>query len=154
MVHWLWQLQGSLLMKIMIDMQFIEKHVKGFDEFRKSLHISPDEAEKITGIPAENIIELAYIIGKGGPVTFLPGYGLQRHINGGQTIRSILSLAVITGNIGKTGAGFNYANLQSYIYDDIKEPLSYYPDPEKDFPFRRSISMAKLGADMLKSSQS
>lgn len=135
----------------MADLPFIKRHVKGFDEFRKSLHISPDEAAGITGIPAENIKELAYIIGKGGPVTFLPGYGLQRHTNGGQTIRSILSLAVITGNIGKKGAGFNYANLQSYIYDDVKEPLSYYPDPEKDYPFRRSISMARLGSDMLKS---
>jgi anaerobic selenocysteine-containing dehydrogenase len=132
----------------MVDMTFISDHVKGFDEFTKSLHISPTDAEKITGIPAKDIIELAYIIAKGGPVTFLPGYGLQRHKNGGQTIRSILSLAVITGSIGKKGAGFNFANLQSYIYDDVKEPLSYYPDPKNDFPFRRSVSMARLGADM------
>ncbi|MCX6254865.1 MAG: molybdopterin-dependent oxidoreductase [Bacteroidia bacterium] len=134
----------------LIDLNFIEKHVKGFDKFSKSLHISPDEAEKISGIPAESIVELAHIIGKEGPVTILPGYGLQRHQNGGQTIRSILSLSVLTGNIGKPGSGFNYANLQSYIYDDLKEPLSYYPDPEKDLPFRRTISMTKLGMDMLK----
>jgi anaerobic selenocysteine-containing dehydrogenase len=133
----------------MADMPFISQYVSGFDEFRKSLHITPADAEKITGIPSENIYELAYIIGKGGPVTFLPGYGLQRHKNGGQTIRSILSLAVITGNIGKEGSGFNYANLQSYIFDDIKEPLSYYPDHQKDFPFRRNVSMASLGRDML-----
>jgi anaerobic selenocysteine-containing dehydrogenase len=114
------------------------------------LHISQDEAEKITGIPARSIVELAHIIGKEGPVTILPGYGLQRHQNGGQIIRAILSLSVLTGNIGKSGSGFNYANLQSYIFDDLKEPLSYYPDPEKDLPFRRTISMTKLGIDMLK----
>jgi len=134
----------------LIDLPFIVSHVKGFDEFRKSLHISPADAEKITGIPEEAIIELAHTIGNGGAVTFLPGYGLQRHHNGGQTIRAILALAVITGNLGKPGTGFNYANLQSYIFDDIKEPLSYYPNPEKDAPFRRTISMAKLGIDMLK----
>jgi anaerobic selenocysteine-containing dehydrogenase len=139
-----------LINENMIDLPFIESHVKGFDEFRKSLHISPADAGKITGIPEESIFELAHIIGNGGAVTFLPGYGLQRHHNGGQTIRAILALAVITGNIGKTGTGFNYANLQSYIYDDIKEPLSYYPDPGKDAPFRRAISMAKLGIDILK----
>ncbi len=54
----------------------------------------------------------------------------------------------MTGNLGKQGAGFNYANLQSYIFDDLKEPSSYYPDPEKDFPFRRTISMTNLGRDM------
>jgi len=140
---------GIIIEENMFDSKFVERHVKGFDEFRKSLCISPSSAEIITGIPSENIIELANIIGRGGPVTFLPGYGLQRHLNGGQTIRSILSLCVITGNIGKSGAGFNYANLQSYVFDEIKEPLSYYPNTENDFPFRRSISMAKLGSDML-----
>jgi anaerobic selenocysteine-containing dehydrogenase len=131
------------------DNTFIEKHVLGFDEFRQSLHITPSDAERITGIPERNIIDLAHIIAEGGPVTFLPGYGLQRHQNGGQTIRAILALSVLTGNIGKSGSGFNYANLQSYIYDDPKEPLSYYPDAEKDKPFRRTISMAKLGTGML-----
>jgi len=131
------------------DIQFIRKHVKGYDEFSNSLKISPSDAEIITGIPAENVRELALIIANGGPVTFLPGYGLQRHLNGGQTIRAILSLAIITGNLGKPGAGFNYANLQSYVYDDIKEPVSYYPDPETDLPFRRTVSMAKLGNDLL-----
>jgi anaerobic selenocysteine-containing dehydrogenase len=62
----------------------------------------------------------------------------------------LLSLAVLTGNIGKKGAGFNYANLQSYVFDDVKEPMSYYADQESDKPFRRSVSMAKLGSDMLK----
>jgi len=117
----------------LIDHEFIRKNVMGFDELNQSLHISPAEAELITGIPEKNIIELAYIIGKEGPVTVLPGYGLQRHRNGGQTIRSILLLSVLTGNIGKPGSGFNYANLQSYIFDDLKEPLSYYP-LKKHFP--------------------
>jgi anaerobic selenocysteine-containing dehydrogenase len=132
----------------LIDRQFLDKHVHGFGEFKNSLTISAAEGEMLTGIPAEKIVELARIIGTGGPVTIIPGYGLQRHLNGGQTIRAILSLSVLTGNIGKPGSGFNYANLQSYIFDDIKEPLSYYPDPEKDFPFRKTVSMAKLGRDI------
>jgi anaerobic selenocysteine-containing dehydrogenase len=132
-----------------IDTEFISKYVKGFTELTRSLHISPTEAELITGIPAKNIIELAMIIGKNGPLTILPGYGLQRHQNGGQTIRSILLLSILTGNIGKSGTGFNYANLQSYVFDELKEPMSYYPDPDTDMPFRRTISMTKLGSDML-----
>jgi anaerobic selenocysteine-containing dehydrogenase len=135
-----------------INKPFIERYVSGYKEFIKNLKITPEDAEKITGIPVETIVELANIIATNSPVTFLPGYGLQRHSNGGQTIRAVLSLAVLTGNIGKSGSGFNYANLQSYIFDSLKEPLSYYPDPVKDLPFRRVISMAKLGEDMLKTS--
>lgn len=133
----------------LINKPFVEKNVLGFHEYSKSLRITPSDAEKITGIPEKNIIELAILIGKEGPVTILPGSGLQRHKNGGQTIRSILALNVLTGNIGKPGTGFNYANLQGYIYDDLKEPISYYPDPVKDMPFRRTISMTKAGLDIL-----
>lgn len=140
---------GILINEDLVDSEFIGKYVEGYEAFRNSLNISLSKAETITGIPGAEIERLAFIIGNGAPLTIIPGYGLQRHLNGGQTIRSILSLAVITGNIGKSGAGFNYANLQSYIYDDPKEPLSYYPDPVKDAPFRRSISMAKAGNDML-----
>ena len=134
----------------LIDKEFIKNYVSGFDEFKESLEIDPEDGEKITGVPKVVIIELAHLIGTGGPVTFLPGYGLQRYTNGGQTIRSLLTLCILTGNLGKSGAGFNYANLQSSIYDNPKEPLSYYPHPVDDAPFRRSISMALLGVDLLR----
>ena len=48
-----------LIEKNLIDHEFIEKNVKGFEELRQSLHISPADAELITGIPAENISGLA-----------------------------------------------------------------------------------------------
>src|SRR5664280_869035 len=140
---------GVLIENELIDYEFITNHVIGFDDLKQSMHITPGEAERITGIPEETIIELASIIGKNGPLTIVPGYGLQRHQNGGQTIRSVLLLSILTGNIGKPGSGFNYANLQSYVFDDIKEPMSYYPDSVNDLPFRRTISMTKLGSDML-----
>jgi len=138
MEHWLLLLPAFLIDKDLIDKDFIEKYVSGFEAFRNSVDITPSDAEKITGLPSEEIVSLANIIGKEGPVTFLPGYGLQRHLNGGQYDQSNPLPCIITGNIGKAGAGFNYANLQSYVFDTIKEPESYYPDREKDLPFRRS----------------
>ncbi len=131
----------------MTDREFIRKHVAGFDKFKASLQMTPDKAQEITGIPAHEIIELAVAAAGAGRLNIVAGYGLQRYTNGGQTIRSILSIPVITGMIGRPGCGFNFASLQSYIFDDVKEPLSYYPDREADKPFRRAISMAKFGPD-------
>lgn len=131
----------------MTDREFIRKHVAGFDEFKVSLQMTPDKAQEITGVPADEIIELAVAAASAGRLTIIAGYGLQRYTNGGQTIRSLLTIPVITGMIGKPGCGFNFASLQSYIFDDLKEPLSYYPDRESDKPFRRAISMAKFGPD-------
>lgn len=129
------------------DTEFISRHVTGFDAFAVSLEMTPDKAQEITGIHADDIIRLAVMTAGAERLTVVAGYGLQRYTNGGQTIRSILSLPVITGMIGKPGCGFNFASLQSYIFDDVKEPLSYYPDPETDKPFRRAISMATFGPD-------
>jgi len=129
------------------DKEFISRHVSGFGQFAASLQITPDKAQEITGIPAQTIIDLAVAAAGAGRLTIVAGYGFQRYTNGGQTIRSVLSIPVITGMVGKPGCGFNFANLQSYIFDEVKEPLSYYPDQETDKPFRRAISMATFGPD-------
>ena len=132
------------------DTDFISRHVKGYEEFCASLTFTPEEAEDISGIPAVQIERIAHMIATAENVTFLVGYGMQRFTNGGQSVRSLLSLAVITGNIGRSGAGFNYANLQGYLFDKFKEPLSYYPDINPDSRIRREISVARLGEDMLR----
>lgn len=129
------------------DVKFIGQHVSGFAQFASSLDITPDKAQEITGIPADDIVRLALMTASAERLTIVAGYGLQRYTNGGQTIRSILSIAVITGMLGKPGCSFNFANLQSYIFDDTKEPVSYYPDKETDKPFRRAISMATFAPD-------
>ena len=134
----------------LVDTDFINRHVKGYEEFCASLTVTTQEAENISGIPAIQIERTAQIIASTENVTFLVGYGMQRFTNGGQTVRSLISLAVITGNIGRPGTGFNYANLQGYLFDKYKEPLSYYPDINPDSRIRREISVAKLGEDMLR----
>lgn len=132
------------------DEAFLEKHVLGFPEFAQSLKsLDLDHASRECGIPLYLIEELAREMGCIKPMTLMAGYGVQRYTNGGQTTRCLLALSVITGNIGKAGACWHYANLQSYIFDVIKEPESYFPDSEKDKPFRRRISTALLGEQML-----
>ena len=132
-----------------IDKEFIEKYVLGFDEFKERVEkYTLELVSEICRIPVEAIQELAKEIGTAESMTLTPGYGMQRYENGGQTTRCILALSVITGNIGKPGACFHYANLQSYVFDDLKEPESYFPGCEHP-SFRRKISVAKLGEDLL-----
>lgn len=133
-----------------IDRDFIEKNVVGFDQFKERVEAyTPEKVADICRISAQSVIELAKLIGTVKPMTLVPGYGMQRYENGGQTTRCLLALSVITGNIGKKGGCWHYANLQSYIFDNLNEPESYYPGCEHP-SFRRKISVAKLGEDMLK----
>ncbi|MCU4175059.1 molybdopterin-containing oxidoreductase family protein [Carboxylicivirga sp. N1Y90] len=132
-----------------IDKKFIEKNVLGFEAFKKKADLyTLEKVADVCRIPVESIKELAKLIGTIKPMTLIPGYGMQRYENGGQTTRCLLALSVITGNIGLKGGCWHYANLQSYVFDDLKEPESYFPGCE-DPCFRRKISVAKLGEDML-----
>lgn len=134
-----------------IDKQFIDKYVLGFSEFKDSvLKINLNEASKECGVSVEFIKELAQNIGTIKPMTLIPGYGMQRYTNGGQTTRCLLALSIITGNIGKPGACWHYADLQGDIFSEIKEPLSYFPPKKPDGIFRREIATARLGEDMLR----
>lgn len=139
-----------LILNNWIDKEFIDEHVSGFEQFKEHVKdCSSLWASEITGVPEEFIYKLAWSIGNIKPMTLIPGYGMQRYSNGGQTVRCLLALSVLTGNIGKSGACWQYANLQSYVFDDVLEPLSYYPPVKADGIIRRSISTARLGVDML-----
>ncbi len=134
-----------------VDHEFINKYVLGYDEFRESvLSIDINEASRECGISLEFIHKLANLISTIKPMTLIPGYGMQRYSNGGQTTRCLLALSIITGNIGKSGACWHYADLQGDIFSEIKEPQNYYPPEKPDGIFRREVATARLGEDMLR----
>ncbi len=135
-----------------IHHQFIGNHVLGFQQFAEMVEeYTLVRAEQITDVRAALIERLAEYIGTLDPVTICPGFGMQRYTNSGQTMRALLSLLAVTGNIGKPGAGWAYANLQSHIFDDVKDPIAFYPPPVQEGGVRVSISTARLGQDMLAS---
>jgi anaerobic selenocysteine-containing dehydrogenase len=133
-----------------VDKEFINRNVIGYEPFcERTQAYTPKKVAAICGLPEIAISRLAELIGNTKPMTLIPGFGMQRFSNGGQTIRCLLALSAITGNIGKPGGCWHYANLQSYVFDDVKEPQSYYPGNEAPC-FRRKVSMARLGEDMLR----
>ncbi|WP_425805915.1 molybdopterin-containing oxidoreductase family protein [Desulfitobacterium sp. Sab5] len=94
-----------------LDWDFMRNHIQGFEEYAlKVKEYSPAKVAERAGVSQEKLLELARRISHAGPVSFILGYGLQRYVQGGKTIRAIDALAAITGNIGKTGAGIYYAH--------------------------------------------
>ncbi len=133
-----------------IDRAFIERHVVGFDAFADRVRgLPPERAAEIADVPVEQIEQLAEWVGAAASVTMCPGFGMQRYTNSGQTMRSLLALLAITGNIGRPGAGWVYANLQSHIFETVKDPIAFFPPEKPDGVMRVSISTARLGRDML-----
>jgi anaerobic selenocysteine-containing dehydrogenase len=133
-----------------IDHGFIDSHVEGFEAFRERVQEFPHErAAEITGVPAGAILNLAQDLARIQPATICAGFGMQRYTNSGQTMRSMIALLALTGNMGKPGAGWQFANLQAHIFDPVKDPIAFYPPEKPDGVVRVSVSTARLGQDML-----
>lgn len=92
------------------DKDFIQNHTIGFDEVKKIVeNLSYEEIERKCGISKDTIEKVAQIYLQ-KPVSTFIGYGPQRYLNGVNTIRTIDYLVAISGNIGISGGGANYAH--------------------------------------------
>jgi formate dehydrogenase major subunit len=81
---------------------------------------TPEMVERITGIPRDQFLEVAKLVGEmGSPdkvMTIVYAVGLTHHTTGSQMIRSGAVLQLLLGNIGRPGGGMNaergHANIQ------------------------------------------
>jgi formate dehydrogenase major subunit len=81
---------------------------------------TPEMVERITGIPADQFLEVAKLVGETGRpdkvMTIVYAVGLTHHTTGVQLIRSAAILQLLLGNMGRPGGGMNaergHANIQ------------------------------------------
>lgn len=132
-----------------LDRAFIRDHVAGFEAFAESVKAwTPERTAAETGVPETQIRRLAEDLGRLRPATFTVGFGMQRYTNAGQSLRAMQALLAITGNLGRPGAGWVYANLATQVFGAVKDPLDFYPPETPDGAVRVSISTARLGRDL------
>lgn len=67
---------------------------------------TPEWAAPITGVPAETIRRVAREYATAKPAQLIQGLGPQRHVTGEQSVRAGITLACITGNLGRVGGGW------------------------------------------------
>ena len=88
------------------DKEYVEDYTLGFDELAERAKTrTPEWAEEITGIPAEDIRTLAREYATTQPSVIRLGVALERHYGGGQTIRAVSSLPALTGAWRHVGGG-------------------------------------------------
>ncbi|HOG53083.1 MAG TPA: molybdopterin-dependent oxidoreductase [Bacillota bacterium] len=100
----------------MADIGFIEDRLEGYEAFRDAAsEWDLTRTSETTGVPEDDIRQLSRLFATVKPASIWMGFGLQRHSGGGNTVRAINALGAITGNIGRPGAGVNYANRSSRV---------------------------------------
>ena len=76
---------------------------------------SPEEVEKLSGVPAELIRQAARLYATGGNGAIYYGLGVTEHSQGSTTVMAIANLAMLTGNIGRPGVGVNPLRGQNNV---------------------------------------
>ncbi len=133
----------QLIKEGIIDVQFIKQNTLGFERFQEAVKEYPLlKVYEITGIPLTSINKLVNLIRENPQYALICGMGVQRYTNGGQTIRAISLLPVLTGSIGKRGGGFYFSDKQA--------PELIWPFlPQKPDKIRINIPVAKLGSAII-----
>ncbi|BCR03168.1 DMSO reductase subunit A [Desulfuromonas versatilis] len=108
-----------LLDKGKIDRRFVTEHALGFEDFANYLrqNVTLEWAAEESGVPVPVIRQLAEEFAAADPATVWIGYGMQRHTNGGASVRAIDALVAMTGNIGKVGGGARYGHLRTWGFN-------------------------------------
>lgn len=118
---------GQIIIKNKLyDEKYIRLYVNGFEEYKSYiLSLNIKDLSKECGVDISTIEELVKLYCQKYS-TILLGFGMQKYKNGGMTIRLIDALGAITGQIGFSGGGVNYANK---VYPKILNTDPY--DSEK-----------------------
>ncbi len=105
---------GALAMAMMnviiaeglVDQDYVDKYTVGFTELaEKAMERTPEWAEAITGVSAEDIRKLAREYATTQPSAIRIGVALEKSWGGGQAIRAVTSLPALTGAWRHVGGG-------------------------------------------------
>jgi formate dehydrogenase major subunit len=115
------------------DREYIAQRVYGMDEVRAEVaRWTPDEVERVTGVPGEQLYEVARAMAENRPSTLIWCMGATQKTTGTANVRAFSILQLALGNIGKAGGGANiyrgHCNVQGAtdMGLDVSTLPSYY----------------------------
>ena len=89
-----------------IDQAFVQQWVEGSESFLNECRkYSLDDAAEICGVSVESINQLADLYANAKTLACSIGNGIERGKSGGSGLRSIMSVSVLLGQLGRRGAG-------------------------------------------------
>ncbi|HHJ38265.1 MAG: formate dehydrogenase [Methylothermaceae bacteria B42] len=116
------------------DQNYIDQWTEGFERLSQHLkEYPPERVSPICGIPAETIREVArlYATSKGSMILW--GMGISQHIHGTDNARCLISMALMTGQIGRPGTGLHPLRGQNNVQGASDAGLipMVFPDYQK-----------------------
>jgi predicted molibdopterin-dependent oxidoreductase YjgC len=100
----------------LINHEFIATRTDGIEDFLAHVRqFTPEWAAQITGVPAKDIETAAIWYASADKASIYYTLGITEHICGVDNVQSLCNLALMTGHIGREGAGINPLRGQNNI---------------------------------------
>ncbi len=98
------------------DEKYIGERVAEFEEFRAFVKdYAPEKVAEICGVRADLIRRAARLYAANTPSMCFHGLGITEHTQGTEGVMAIVNLALLTGNLGRRGAGVNPLRGQNNV---------------------------------------
>ncbi|MBI5025509.1 MAG: formate dehydrogenase subunit alpha [Nitrospirae bacterium] len=100
----------------LVDIPFIKRRTENFDAFEKVvIKYPPEVAEKITGVPAQDIRKTARIYATEKRAMLFYSMGITQHITGVDNVRACANLCMLTAHVGQPMTGLNPLRGQNNV---------------------------------------
>ncbi len=138
----------NCMMHVIIERDLYDPEIKGVARLRSDglERFTPAYGESVTGVAADDIIRAAELFATAGKGIILYGTGLTQQNNATANVEAVWNLALLTGNIGREGAGIlpllYTCNMQGVV--DMGLMTEFLPGhrPVDDVPTRRQLEKA------------
>jgi predicted molibdopterin-dependent oxidoreductase YjgC len=95
---------------------FIERATSSFEEYRATVQpYTLEYAERLTGVPAALIAELAHAYARAPRAVLCWTLGITEHHNAVDNVRALINLALLCGHVGRYGSGLNPLRGQNNV---------------------------------------
>ncbi len=122
---------------------FIARGTEGFAAYRDSVAVwSLERGERVTGVPADAIRELAHALATADRAVICWTLGITEHHNAVDNVLGLINLALLTGHVGRYGSGLNPLRGQNNVQGGgdmgaIPNKLPGFQDVETDVGARQ-----------------
>ena len=126
--------------------EYIEKYTQGFEEYREYVKdFPPEKVEQITGVPKEEIVAAARLMGREAPCPIqVSAAPLVHNINGVQNVRAVAMLMALTGSFGVEGGSMPPGPGRAMLLDTMMAPERQRICPEEDLSHAQFPAWARL----------
>jgi formate dehydrogenase major subunit len=105
-----------LIEEDLLDHEFIEQRTEGFEALKELVKdYSPEAVAEVCGVEASEIRRAARLFGSAGAAMVFWGMGIAQHTHGTDNARALISLMMMTGNIGRPGTGLHPLRGQNNV---------------------------------------